>query len=514
MLLLARIRRPGGVPSPTAVPLRGPPALDSATYTADFAEVRDFGGTVSQRSAAQAATAQFRVPNVADAVGGDVGGGLAKRSVETAAIRLTGITRRAHARATLNQNAGVHEAVPLALDVVARNAEIDHARLRHDRRARFRAQLAGHGYGAALLSDPINIRYATGARNMAVWTMHAPGRYAFVPVDGPVVLFEFATSKHLSEGLDTLDEVRDSTSPFYFFTGGRAEEIGARWASEIIALAREHAGPDLRLAVDRCEPWLARRLIDAGIVLFDAQEPAEDARKVKTPEELQCIRLAMDVCDVAVARIREALRPGITENQLWAVLHETNIAHGGEWIECRLLASGPRTNPWFQECSDRVIEAGDLVGFDTDMIGPNGYLADISRTLVCPGRPPTAEQSALYALAQEQILTNIELLRPGMTLREFSERAWAVPDKYLPRRYMLMVHGAGMVDESPAIPFDVDFADWGYDGTIEEGMVLCVESFIGAVRGCQGVKLEEQVLMTEAGALPLSSSPIVDALVC
>jgi len=62
MLLLARIRRPGGVPSPTAVPLRGPPALDSATYTADFAEVRDFGGTVSQRSAAQAATAQFWVP--------------------------------------------------------------------------------------------------------------------------------------------------------------------------------------------------------------------------------------------------------------------------------------------------------------------------------------------------------------------------------------------------------------------------------------------------------------------
>ena len=121
----------------------------------------------------------------------------------------------------------------------------------------------------------------------------------------------------------------------------------------------------------------------------------------------------MDVCDVAVARIREALRPGITENQLWAVLHETNIAHGGEWIECRLLASGPRTNPWFQECGDRLIEAGDLVGFDTDMIGPNGYLADISRTLVCPDRSPTAEQRTLYALAQEQILTNIELLRPG-----------------------------------------------------------------------------------------------------
>ena len=101
-----------------------------------------------------------------------------------------------------------------------------------------------------------------------------------------------------------------------------------------------------------------------------------------------------------------------------------------------------------------------------------------------------------------------------MTLREFSERAWAVPEQYLPNRYMLMVHGAGMVDESPAIPYAVDFADWGYDGMIEEGMVLCVESFIGAVGGREGVKLEEQVLMTSAGAVPLSSSPLVDALVC
>ena len=174
------------------------------------------------------------------------------------------------------------------------------------------------------------------------------------------------------------------------------------------------------------------------------------------------------------------------ENQLWAVLHETNIAHGGEWIECRLLASGPRTNPWFQECGNRVIEAGDLVGFDTDMIGPNGYLADISRTFLCPDQPPSGQQRKLYEIAQEQILTNIDVLQPGMTLRDFSERCWPVPDEYLPNRYMLMVHGAGMVDESPAIPYAVDFADFGYDGVIEESMVLCVESFIGAVGGRRG----------------------------
>jgi Xaa-Pro aminopeptidase len=401
---------------------------------------------------------------------------------------------------------------PLAIDVPARNAAIDHETLRADRLARIRAELVRRDYGAALFSDPINIRYATGARNMAVWTMHAPGRYVFVPVDGPVVLFEFAGSKHLSRELDTVDELRDAISSFYFLAGPRVAEMADRWSREIIALTLAHAGPDRRLAVDRCEPWLARHLEDAGINLFDAQEPAEVARMIKTPEELDCMQLAMDVCDVAVDRIREALRPGITENQLWAVLHETNIAHDGEWIECRLLSSGPRTNPWFQESGNRVIEAGDLVGFDTDMVGPNGYLADISRTMVCPGRSATADQRRLYEIAHEQILTNIDVLRAGMSLREFSEQCWPVPEQFHPNRYMMMVHGAGMVDEAPSIAYAVDFAEWGYDGMIEENMVLCVESYIGEVGGAQGVKLEQQVLITSSGAVAMSRSPLVDTI--
>ena len=402
---------------------------------------------------------------------------------------------------------------PLAIDLGPRHATIDQVRLRADRLAKVRAQLVQHGYGAALLSDPLNIRYATGSRNMAVWTLHAPGRYAFVPVEGPVVMFEYGTSRHLSEGLETIDELRIGVSAFYFMAGPRMVEKVELWAKSIIELMRDHGGPEQRLAVDRCEPWHARHLIDAGISLFDAQEVVEHARVIKTHEELQCMQLSMDVCDVGTQRMREALQPGITENQLWAVLHDANIAHGGEWIECRLLTSGGRTNPWFQECSDRVIEAGDLVGYDTDMVGPTGYLADISRTLLCPGRSATDNQRRLYDLAQTQVLTNVELLQPGMTFAEFGAQCWRVPDQYVPNRYMMMVHGAGMVDEYPTIAYAADFADWGYDGVIEENMVLCVESYIGEVGGHEGVKLEEQVLITKTGAVPMSKTPIVDALV-
>jgi len=400
----------------------------------------------------------------------------------------------------------------LAIDIPARLAEIDRRKLRLDRLAKIRAELIALDYGAALLSDPMNIRYATDTHTFNVWTLHAPGRYVFVPVDGPVVLFEFGTCMYLATDLDSVDEVRKSTPWFYFLAGPRTMEKAELWSRDIIELMRQYGGGDQRLAVDRCEPWGARHLTDAGIQLFDAQEPLEVARMIKTPQEIQAMQLSMDVCDVGADRIRQALQPGLTENELWAMLHETNIAHDGEWIECRLLVSGPRTNPWFQEAGNRKVEAGELVAFDSDMVGPLGYLADISRTLVCPGKAPTAEQRKLYDIAQEQILTNIDLIKPGLSFKEFGERCWPVPEDYVPNRYMMMIHGAGLVDEFPTVAYAADYADWGYDGYFQENMVVCVESYIGAVGGGQGVKLEQQVLITSGGAVPMSSDPIIDAL--
>ena len=400
----------------------------------------------------------------------------------------------------------------LAIDIPTRIAAIDRRKLRLDRLAKIRAELIAHDYGAALLSDPMNIRYATDTNIFDVWTMHAPGRYVFVPVDGPVVLFEFGTCMYMRTDLDGVDEVRKSVPWFYFLAGPRTQEKAELWSRDIIELMRKHGGTEQRLAVDRCEPWGAKHLTDAGIQLFDAQEPLELARMLKTPEEIMALQLSVDVCDVGIARIRQAIQPGVTENELWSLLHETNIAHDGEWIECRLLTSGPNTNPWFQAAGNRRVEAGDLVAFDTDMVGPLGYLADISRTFVCPGKAPTANQRMLYDIAQEQILTNIDLIKPGLSFKEFGEKCWPVPDEYVPNRYMMMIHGAGLVDEYPTVAYAADYADWGYDGEFIENMVVCVESYIGAVGGGEGVKLEQQVLITPTGAEPMSSAPMVDAL--
>ena len=128
---------------------------------------------------------------------------------------------------------------------------------------------------------------------------------------------------------------------------------------------------------------VSSRLAELGIELRDGAEIAERARCIKSPDEIAGIKQAIAVCEEGLRQLREALIPGIPENELWSVLHKANIALGGEYLETRLLTSGARTNPWFQEASDKHIEAGDLVALDTDLIGPHGYFADMSRTFFC-----------------------------------------------------------------------------------------------------------------------------------
>ena len=98
-----------------------------------------------------------------------------------------------------------------------------------------------------------------------------------------------------------------------------------------------------------------------------------------------------------------------------------------------------------------------------------------------------------------------------MTFRELSERAWPIPDAYVANRYFVLAHGVGMTGEYPYILHRQDLAS-GYDGVIEPNMTLCVESYVGAAGGPEGVKLEEQVLVTASGIEPLSRFPFDEAL--
>ena len=379
--------------------------------------------------------------------------------------------------------------------------------VRRYRLARVREALAARDLAGIILYDPVNIRYATDASNMQVWCAHNEARYLYVPTEGPVTLFEFGGGSDLiNAGLPTIDEVRGATYVLYFIAGGRQADNARAWAAELDSVIRERGGGNPRIAIDRVGPVGMIEMQRLGYEIHDGFEVMENARKIKSDGEIILMRHAIAVCEQAIVGMREALRPGITENALWAELHRGNIAGGGEWIECRLLASGPRTNPWFRESSMRVIERGDIVAFDTDLVGPYGYCADISRTWVCDARP-SDEQRRIYAEAYTHILHDKALLKPGVTFRELTERLRPLGDEFEDGRYSVAMHGVGLCDEYPAIPYPQDYEP-GDDGVLQEGMVMCVEALAAPAGGREAVKLEEQVLITADGYEQLSSYPL------
>lgn len=216
--------------------------------------------------------------------------------------------------------------------------------------------------------------------------------------------------------------------------------------------------------------------------------------------------------EVAVSKLRDAIRPGITENGLWSVLHQSVIEQTGDYCETRLLSAGQRTNPWFQETSSCTIGENEFIALDTDVVGCHRCCSDFSRTFHSGPGHPTDAQKELYKTAYEQLNYNMSILKPDLTFREYAERAWDIPDKYYANRYYLSAHGCGMMGEYPYLYHRGDFPDAGYDGVIEPGMVICVESYVGEEGGTQGVELERQVLITETGIEVLSKFPFEEAL--
>ncbi len=398
-------------------------------------------------------------------------------------------------------------------DLAPESEGIDLAEVRRYRQERVRAEMALRDIAALIISDPVNIRYTTGARNMAVFTSrNTPSRYLLLTADRSI-LFEFTGCEHLADGLETIDDVRPATTASFVAAG---EEIGAReqsWAAEMADLIGELVGDHrVTVGIERMNAGAAIALAAHGVHLVDAQQPLERARAIKSPGEIACIRASLAMAERAVAAMEDAIRPGLTENEIWSVLHQRVIAENGDYCETRLLNSGPRTNPWFQESTSRTVEANELIALDTDIVGCHGYYADFSRTFHVGPSKPTAAQRTLYQLAHEQVHHNLSIIKPGMSFADYGRQAWNIPEPYHRNRYYLSAHGVGMTGEYPYLYHWADYGDAGYDGEIVPNMTLCVESYIGADGGTEGVKLEQQVLVTEIGIEVMSAYPFDDDL--
>lgn len=364
-----------------------------------------------------------------------------------------------------------------------------------------------------LIYDPVSIRYVTDSRNVQVYALNHDCRYAFVGADGTLELFDWVAGHDAYHGdLDLIDAVHVARPVGYMSDGDDlAESSLTAWADEIAALVRRTSPDDLRVGVDRLSPFQAVALEARGIRVVNGQGVIYRARAVKGPEEIQAQRLAAKACHDGFERMFAATRPGATESEIWAHLHAANIEWEGEWINARYLLSGPKTNPWAQETGLRKIERGDIIGCDSDLIGPYGYAHDISRTWLADGRP-TDRQRRLYAACFEHVHRNMELLRPGVSFLELTEKGFKYAPEFATQNFTTVFHGLGLENEWPIIKsadkMDVPGAyGGGYDGVVEAGMTLCIESYAGEVGGPDGVKLEEMVLITEDGVEPLGLTP-------
>ncbi len=322
------------------------------------------------------------------------------------------------------------------LDASPESAGIDLVAVRGYRQGRVRAEMERHGIDAVILSDAVNIRYATGTRNMQIFSSrNAPSRYLLLTADRSI-LFEFTGCEHLADGFETVDEVRPAMTASFCAAGPAiaSREIG--WAKEMSALVCELVGAGATVGMERMNAGSAIALAATGITIVDAQQPVEMARSIKSTDEVKCITASLRATEIAVGKLRDAIRPGMTETELWSIMFQSVIEQNGDYCETRLLNSGHRSNPWFRETTHHVIRPNTMIALDTDVVGCHGYYSDFSRTFHAGPDAPSAEQRLLYRTALEQVEHNIGILHPGLTFREYA-RAGVGHSRRVPRSPVL-----------------------------------------------------------------------------
>ena len=384
--------------------------------------------------------------------------------------------------------------------------------MREYRWNRLTQRVVERGYGGVLMFDPLNIRYATDSTNMQLWNTHNPFRAVLVCADGYMVIWDYKNAPFLSSFNPLVREARSGASMFYFSTGDKVDPIADTFSNEVRQLLEEHAPGHKKLAVDKIMVAGLRALEAQGLEVMEGEEVTEKARSIKGPDEILAMRCASQACEAACHAMEDYARTyvpggGISEDDIWAVMHSENIKRGGEWIETRLLTSGPRTNPWFKECGARTVQNNEIVAFDTDLVGAYGICVDISRTWWVGDEKPRQDMIDAMKLGVEHIQTNMDMLKPGVMIPDLIANCHKLPDKIQQQKYSCFMHGVGLCDEWPLVAYPDKAVAGAFDYPLEPGMTLCVEALISEPGADFSIKLEDQVLITEDGYENLTKYP-------
>jgi Xaa-Pro aminopeptidase len=399
------------------------------------------------------------------------------------------------------------------INVVDWEARVDVDRLRRDRLARAKARLEESDLGALLLFDMNNIRYVT-ATAIGSWSNDKLIRFALLTRTGEPIIWDFGSAArhhelfcpwleegHSRAGISTL---KGAIHP----KAGRAENVAEKIHTVLaeLGLANEPVG------VDVVEPPVLFALQRAGLEVVDGQQLMQEARMVKTPDEIVLLDTACMMVDAAYDHLFQALRPGFRENECVGLVSKVLFDMGSEQVEGVNAISGERCSPHPHVYTDRALRPGDPAYFDI-IHSFLGYKTCYYRTFTV-GSASQAQVDA-YAKCRYILDDAISRVRPGATTAEVAAAFPKAEDFGFQDEEAAFAlqfgHGVGLtVWEKPVISHMVSN---DAPEVLQEGMVFALETFWPASDGWSAARIEEQLVVTADGCEVITRFPAEELLV-
>jgi Xaa-Pro aminopeptidase len=386
----------------------------------------------------------------------------------------------------------------------------DFDRLRRERLDRAKEHLAESELGALLCFDMSNIRYIT-ATHIGTWAIDKLIRFCLLPQGGEPIMWDFGSAaRHHKLFCPWLgeDRSRAGISTLRGSVEGRAESVAKK-----IRIELEEGGLlDEPLGVDVIELPVLRALEAEGIRVVDCQALMQDARMLKTQDEITLLTTACAMVDAAYEELFRAMKPGVRENECVALVNRVLYELGSEHVEGVNAISGERCSPHPHVFTDRMLRPGDPAYFDI-LHAYNGYRTCYYRTFAV-GSASRAQVDA-YRRCRDFLDQAIALIRPGVTTADVvsvwpEAEDFGFPDEEA--AFALQYgHGVGLsIWEKPIFSRLVSF---DYPETIREGMVFALETFWPASDGWSAARIEEQLVVTADGCEVITRFPAEELLV-
>ncbi|MDG2034921.1 MAG: Xaa-Pro peptidase family protein [Rhodospirillales bacterium] len=375
---------------------------------------------------------------------------------------------------------------------------VDHERMRRERLEKARAEMIADDLGAMVVFAGANVRYLTGSYQ-GNWKYNINIRYAVLPREGDPYLFETAGSDMRNAMLD-LPWLKDRIRPAmtWQWAEGAVSEMADKMVSSVVEVLKEAGVEKEKIGVDNLDFPALHAFEKAGLRIVNGWPAMSRARVVKTPDEIEQIKMSAAIGDAAMWHIKhEWLKPGVTERQIESKVHEFMLDRGCEIIYDIIVASGGNTSPYRRWATDKLIQQGDLIIIDINAVGPGGYYVDFVRTLKCSGKM-TQQEIDLYRETYDSLYAGMENLRPGMTSADVvSKFPEYDDDTYGTVTLQQFAHSIGItLYEGMWMSRAYSLK---YPAEIKENMYFAIETFAGHPGLPQTCRLEENVLVSKDG---------------